>query len=97
MDTLTLPISSSSRSSISSLPTTLTGSTLAVADFAMTIGMDGTVYMAGGQSSSGELVDLSTIGKWVNTTGWISQQTKGDVPSGRVGATFVAHPTLDLL
>jgi hypothetical protein len=97
MDALTLPISSTSRGSTSSLPLSLTGSSLAVADFAMTSAPDGVTYLAGGQTSSGDLVDLSTIGKYTASGGWVSQGTSGDIPAGRVGASLVAHPSLDLL
>ena len=58
---------------------------------------NGSIYMIGGQSASGSLVDLTSIGVWDETNGWHSETTSGDVPSGRIGASLVAHPTLDLL
>ena len=66
-------------------------------DFSLARGSDGTVYLVGGQTASGESVSLSTIGKWTSADGWTSQETKGNAPAGRVGASLVAHPTLDLL
>lgn len=79
------------------LPASLTGSELAVADFAMTSSPDGKIYLAGGQSANGDLVSLGSIGVWSNNAGWTSRSTSGDVPEGRVGASLVAHPSLDLL
>ncbi|OCF34310.1 hypothetical protein I316_03824 [Kwoniella heveanensis BCC8398] len=96
-DILSLPLSSSSLVSTRNLPTSLTGSTQAVSDFALTTDASGKVYLTGGQSSSGEFVDMTTVGIWDSTNGWTSQTTSGEVPSGRVGASLVAHPTLDLL
>ncbi|WVQ95961.1 hypothetical protein IAU59_003060 [Kwoniella sp. CBS 9459] len=96
-DILSLPLSSSSLVSTRNLPTSLTGSTQAVSDFALTTDSNGKVYLTGGQSSSGEFVDMTNVGIWDSSNGWTSQTTSGDVPSGRVGASLVAHPTLDLL
>jgi hypothetical protein len=96
-DVLTLPLNTSSVISSRNLPSTLTGSELAVADFAMTTDTSGNVYLAGGQDSSGDLVPLTRIGKWTKGGGWVSRPTTGDVPMGRIGATLVAHPTMDLL
>ncbi|ORY34814.1 hypothetical protein BCR39DRAFT_514933 [Naematelia encephala] len=96
-DILSLPLNTTSVVSTRSLPTSLTGTELAVADFAMTTASDGTVYLTGGQTSSGDLVTLDTLGVWTTTSGWTSQTTTGDIPAGRVGASLVAHPTLDLL
>ena len=95
-DILALPLRASSLLSSRSLPSSLTGSDLAVADYAMTSN-NGTIYLIGGQSSSGSLVSLATIGVWNENTGWHSESTSGDVPSGRIGATLVAHPSLDVL
>jgi hypothetical protein len=58
---------------------------------------NGTIYMIGGQSASGALVDLTSVGVWDETSGWHTKTTSGDVPSGRIGASLVAHPSLDLL
>ncbi|WVF68410.1 hypothetical protein IAT40_003175 [Kwoniella sp. CBS 6097] len=96
-DVLSLPLSSSALVSTRNLPTSLTGSTQAVSDFALTTDASGKVYLTGGQSSSGEFVDMTTVGVWDSSNGWTSQKTSGDVPSGRVGASLVAHPTMDLL
>ncbi|WWC65729.1 uncharacterized protein I303_108351 [Kwoniella dejecticola CBS 10117] len=96
-DVLSLPLSSSSLISSRSLPTSLTGSEMAVSDFALTTGSDGKVYLTGGQTSSGQFVDMTTIGVWDSSNGWSSQVTTGDIPSGRVGASLVAHPNLDVL
>ncbi|WWC92728.1 uncharacterized protein L201_007687 [Kwoniella dendrophila CBS 6074] len=96
-DVLSLPLSSSSLISSRSLPTSLTGSSLAVSDFALTTGTDGKIYLTGGQTSSGEFVDMTTVGVWDSSNGWNSQVTSGDIPSGRVGASLVAHPNLDIL
>jgi hypothetical protein len=74
----------------------LTGDQLAVADYAMTSN-NGTIYMIGGQSASGSLVDMTSIGVWTETAGWHTETTTGDIPSGRIGASLVAHPSLDLL
>lgn len=96
-DVLSLPLSSSALVSSRSLPKSLTGSTLAVSDFGLASDSSGKIYLAGGQSSSGDLVSLDTIGVWDSTNGWQSQTTSGDVPDGRVGASLVAHPNLDML
>ncbi|WWD20222.1 hypothetical protein CI109_104698 [Kwoniella shandongensis] len=96
-DVLSLPISSSSLISSRNLPTSLTGSTLAVSDFSIAADPTGKIYLAGGQSSNGDLVGLETIGIWDASSGWTSQSTSGDVPPGRIGASLVAHPKLDLL
>ncbi|WVQ79321.1 hypothetical protein IAT38_001418 [Cryptococcus sp. DSM 104549] len=96
-DILSLPLSSSALVSSRSLPTSLTGSTLAVSDFGLATDSAGKIYLAGGQSSSGDLVSLSAIGVWDSSNGWKSQSTTGDVPAGRIGASLVAHPSLDLL
>lgn len=90
-------MSTSSLVSTRNLPSSLTGSDLAVSDFAMTTGSDGTIYLAGGQTATGNLVSLENVGMWTKTAGWTTQKTSGDVPEGRIGATFVAHPTLDIL
>lgn len=95
-DILALPLRASSLLSSRSLPSSLTGSDLAVADYAMATN-NGTIYLVGGQSSSGNLVSMATIGVWDETSGWHSKTTSGDVPSARIGATLVAHPSLDLL
>lgn len=78
------------------LPSDLTGAQLAVADYAMA-NNNGTLYMVGGQSASGSLVSLTTIGVWDESNGWHSRTTSGDIPASRVGASLVAHPSLDLL
>ncbi|OXG41526.1 hypothetical protein C359_02932 [Cryptococcus neoformans Bt120] len=96
-DVLSLPLSSSALVSSRSLPKSLTGSTLAVSDFGLASDSSGKIYLAGGQSSSGDLVSLDTIGIWDSTSGWQSQTTSGDVPDGRIGASLVAHPNLDML
>jgi hypothetical protein len=95
--TLSLPLNTASVVSTRSLPTTLTGSDLTVADFGMTKDAQGNIYLAGGQDSNGDLVSFSSIGKWTKAGGWITQATTGDVPAGRIGASLVAHPTLDML
>lgn len=96
-DLLEIPLSSSALRSSTNLPTGLTGTDLAVSDFAFTRASDGTLYMIGGQDDSGNAVSLQTIGKWTTGGGWVSQATTGTAPSGRTGASLVAHPTLDLL
>ena len=96
-DYLSLPMTSSSLISSQSIPSSLTGSSLALADSAVAQTSSGNVYLGGGQTSSGALVDFSTIGVWTKANGWASQTTSGDVPSGRIGATLVAHPSLDML
>ncbi|WVW87011.1 hypothetical protein I302_109067 [Kwoniella bestiolae CBS 10118] len=97
-DVLSLPLSASSLISSRSLPSSLTGSSLAVSDFALTSSSDGDkIYLTGGQTSSGDFVDMTTVGIWDSDDGWKSQATTGDVPSGRVGASLVAHPNLDIL
>lgn len=90
-------MASSSLVSTRSLPTALTGPELAVSDFAMTKSADGTLYLVSGQSSTGDLVPLDAIGVWTSSNGWTTQAATGDVPAGRVGATLVAHPSLDIL
>jgi len=94
---LDIPLSASAVRSSTNLPTGLTGSDLAVSDFAFTRASDGTLYLIGGQDASGSAVSLQTIGKWTSSGGWVSQATTGAAPSGRTGASLVAHPTLDLL
>ncbi|KAK8849597.1 hypothetical protein IAR55_004932 [Kwoniella newhampshirensis] len=96
-DILSLPISPSALVSSRNLPASLTGSTQAVSDFSLAVDATGKIYLAGGQSSSGDLVGLETVGIWDGTKGWSSQTTSGDVPQGRIGASLVAHPQLDLL
>ncbi|WRT69614.1 uncharacterized protein IL334_006603 [Kwoniella shivajii] len=96
-DVLSLPLSSSSLISSRSLPSSLTGSSQAVSDFSLTTDLNGKIYLTGGQTSSGDFVDMTTVGVWDSTNGWTSQTTIGDVPSGRVGASLVAHPALDIL
>lgn len=96
VDSMTVPVTSSTSVSSSSLPSSLTGSKLAVSDFAMAT-TGSTVYLAGGQAADGSLVPLDTVGVWTSSGGWTSQKLTGDVPAGRLGATLVAHPTLDLL
>ncbi len=96
-DILSLPMSSSSLVSTRILPTFLTGSELAVSDFAMTSDPNGTIYLAGGQAANGDMVSLATIGMWTKTAGWISQVTTGDIPAARIGASLEAHPSLDIL
>ena len=96
-DLLSFPLSSAGVKSTTGLPAGLTGSELAISDFAFTRGTDGSLYLVGGQDASGDMVPLSTIGKWTTGGGWVSQATSGTVPAGRVGASLVAHPSLDLL
>jgi len=96
-DIMSLPLGTSALRSSADLPPSLTGSELAVSDFAFARGKDGSLYLAGGQSAGGDVVSLKTIGKWTTSKGWVSQATSGDVPAGRVGASLVAHPSLDLL
>ncbi|WVQ75009.1 hypothetical protein IAR50_004617 [Cryptococcus sp. DSM 104548] len=96
-DILSLPLSTSALVSSRFLPSSLTGSTLAVSDFGLASDSSGKIYLAGGQSSSGDLVPLDTIGVWDSTNGWQAQNTTGDVPDGRLGASLVAHPSLDVL
>ncbi|KAK4688720.1 hypothetical protein P7C73_g1371, partial [Tremellales sp. Uapishka_1] len=95
-DVLSLPLTTASLISSRSLPSSLTGDNLAVAGYAMA-SINGTAYLLGGQSSSGVLADFSTVGVWSSSTGWVAQTVSGDVPAGRVGASLVAHPTMDLL
>ncbi|KAI9639047.1 uncharacterized protein MKK02DRAFT_21711 [Dioszegia hungarica] len=98
VDTLNLPLSTSSVDSTHDLPGNLTGSSLAVSDFAMTTSSDGKkMYLLSGQTSTGALVALDTAGVWTNGAGWASQKLGGNIPVGRVGASLVAHPNLDLL
>lgn len=96
-DVLSIPLGATSLVSTKNLPGSLTGSELAVSDFAFTRGTDGTLYMIGGQAANGDSVSLNYIGKYTTSSGWVSQATTGDVPVGRVGASLVAHPSLDLL
>lgn len=96
-DVLSMPMGANSLVSSRSLPTSLTGDNLAVSDFAMTTDASGNIYFAGGQTVSGDLVTLETIGVWSASNGWTAQATTGDVPDARLGATLVAHPGLDLL
>jgi hypothetical protein len=96
VDTMTVPVTSSTSVTSSSLPSSLTGAKLAVSDFALAT--TGTaVYLAGGQASDGSLVPLDTVGVWTADGGWKAQKLKGEVPAGRLGATLVAHPSLDML
>ncbi|EIW71599.1 hypothetical protein TREMEDRAFT_37960 [Tremella mesenterica DSM 1558] len=97
LDILSYPLTTGSHIASANLPSSLTGSTLAVSDFAMALCSCGHIYLAGGQSATGDLVSLDTIGKWSASSGWTSQVTSGDVPDGRIGASLVVHPTLDLL
>ncbi len=96
-DVLSLPITTKSLVSTRNLPTSLTGSNLSVAEFAMASTAEGTVYLAGGQTVAGDLVSMATIGVWTSANGWTSQTTTGDLPAPRIGASLVAHPGLDLL
>ena len=96
-DILALPLDTGALRATADLPASLTGAELAVSDFALTRGKDGSLYVAGGLAASGNVVSLKTIGKWTSGKGWISQSTSGDIPVGRVGASLVAHPSLDLL
>lgn len=97
-NTLSLPLGATSVIATHDLPGNLTGSTLAVSDFAMTTSADGNkMYLLSGQSSSGALVTLDNIGVYSQSTGWVNQKVGGNIPVGRVGASLVAHPTLDLL
>jgi hypothetical protein len=94
-EVLRLPLSASSLVSSRDLPTGLTGDALGVAGFALTSAND-TAYFVGGQTDDGDKVPLDTIGVWTKN-GWTSQVTTGDVPAGRVGASVVIHPSMDLL
>jgi len=96
-DVLALPLGDSALRASADLPSSLTGSELAVSDFAFARGKDGSLYLAGGQAANGDAVSLNTIGMWTAGNGWVSQATTGDVPAGRIGASLVAHPSLDLL
>ena len=97
-DVLSSPLSTSSVLSTSSFPSDLTGSSLAVADSAVTVSPDHkTIYMVGGQTASGGLAPMDTLGMWSPSGGWKSQKLGGTAPVGRIGATLVAHPSLDLL
>ncbi|ORX37809.1 hypothetical protein BD324DRAFT_680689 [Kockovaella imperatae] len=96
-DILSLPLGTGSMISSRNLPTDLTGSDLAISDFALAHAPDHSLYLVAGQDSTGALVSLDTIGMWTKANGWQSQSTTGQVPSGRLGATLVAHPSLDLL
>ena len=95
-DLVSYPLSTSGPIS-TGVPSSLTGSSLGIANYAMTSSTNGSIYLMGGQDASGGLVSFDTIGKWDSTNGWQSHDTTGDVPSGRVGASLVAHPSLDLL
>lgn len=95
VDSMTVPVTASTSVSSTSLPASLTGTKLAVSDFALA-STGNTVYLAGGQSADGSLVGLDTIGVW-SEGGWATQKVKGDIPAGRLGATLVAHPTMDML
>ena len=90
-------MATSSLISSQSLPSSLTGTSQTVADFALAQTSNGTIYVGGGQTSGGALVDLTTLGVWTKSGGWSSQITKGDIPSARIGHTLVPHPTLDML
>lgn len=68
-----------------------------MADYATATLTDGRIVLAGGQTTQGSVVDLSTIGIWSVDSGWTSQVTSGDIPAARVGHTMVAHPTKDLM
>lgn len=96
VDEVSVPVSTSSKVNTVSLPRSLTGTQLAVADFALAQTND-KLYLAGGQTADGTLVNYNQIGVWSEGKGWTSQTVKGDVPAGRLGATLVAHPTLDVL
>ncbi|BEI84028.1 hypothetical protein CcaverHIS002_0406320 [Cutaneotrichosporon cavernicola] len=94
-DTLPVPVTDSAVSS-AKLPSSLTGTNLAVADFALASTSEA-VYLAGGQAADGTLVSLDTVGVWTASDGWVAQKLSGEVPAGRLGATLVAHPSLDML
>lgn len=96
-DILSIPISDSTSPLSRAIPSRLTGSSLAVADYATATLPDGRIVLAGGQTTAGSVVDFTTIGLWSSDSGWSSQVTSGDVPAARVGHTLVAHPTQDLL
>lgn len=55
------------------------------------------MYLLSGQASSGSLVSMDNVGVWTASTGWTNQKVGGNIPVGRVGASLVAHPTLDVL
>ncbi|KAL1406571.1 hypothetical protein Q8F55_008277 [Vanrija albida] len=95
-DVLKVPMSSSAPVSSQGLPSGLTGSSLAVSDFALAQ-TNTTVYLAGGRAADGSFVGLDTIGVWTANGGWASQKVSGSIPSGRVGASLVAHPNQPLL
>lgn len=95
VDELAIPVTSSSAVDTVALPNSLTGTQLAVSDFALAQTSD-KLYLAGGQSADGSLVNYNQIGVW-SAGKWTSQTVRGDVPAGRLGATLVAHPTLDVL
>ncbi|WOO84148.1 uncharacterized protein LOC62_05G007669 [Vanrija pseudolonga] len=90
-DVLKVPMSSSAPVSSQKLPSGLTGSSLAVSDFALAQA-NSTVYLAGGRAADGSFVTLDTIGVWTASGGWTSQKVSGSIPVGRVGASLVAHP-----
>lgn len=94
-DLIDLPASSTAATTLS-LPSGLTGTDLAISDFALA-NSNGTVYLVGGQDADGDLVSPGTIGVWTSSGGWKSQKVTGDVPSGRLGATLVAHPWRNVL
>lgn len=89
-------MAASSLVSSRNLPASLTGTALAIADYAMAT-INGTTYMMGGQSADGTLVNLADIGIWTKDSGWTTKRVTGDIPIGRVGATLVAHPKLSQL
>ncbi|GMK53851.1 hypothetical protein CspeluHIS016_0104370 [Cutaneotrichosporon spelunceum] len=93
-DTLSVPVTSAAVSS-APLPSSLTGTKLAVADFALASTPE-KIYLAGGQAADGTLVPLDTIGVW-SSGSWVAQKLGGDVPPSRLGATLIAHPSQELL
>ncbi|TXT12817.1 hypothetical protein VHUM_01218 [Vanrija humicola] len=95
-DVLKVPMSSAAPVSSQKLPAGLTGSSLAVSDFALAQ-TNTTMYLAGGRAADGSLVALDTIGVWTASGGWSSQKVSGTIPVGRVGASLVAHPKQPLL
>lgn len=96
-DTLNIPITSNSLAKSDGFPSDLTGSALAVSDSAVTTSTDHkTIYMVGGQAADGSLASMDTMGVYTNGA-WKSQKLGGNIPVGRIGATIVAHPFLDLL
>ncbi|CAK9781000.1 galactose oxidase [Cutaneotrichosporon oleaginosum] len=95
VDTVRVPLSNASVTT-ATLPSTLTGTKLAVSDFAIAASAD-TVFLAGGQAADGSLVPLDTVGVWTSSGGWQAQKLRGAIPAGRLGATLVAHPSRDML